>query len=71
MRKFHSLQFVMLFVIATVCFATKAASQAGTSPVVLRPQLAAKGLLNKIEPVYPPIAKAARVQGTVWGGPLG
>jgi hypothetical protein len=65
MRKSNALLFVMLFVIATGCFATKAVSQAGTSPVFLRPQVAEKGLLNKVEPVYPPIAKAARVQGTV------
>jgi len=36
-----------------------------TGPVRIGGQVAAANLIRKVEPVYPPLAKSARVQGTV------
>jgi TonB family protein len=54
---------MMLLVVATVCFATKAVAQAGESPLPLKLEEAKGRLLRRVEPVYPPIAKAAGVEG--------
>jgi len=39
--------------------------KAPTGPVRIGGQVAAANLIRKVEPVYPPLAKSARVQGTV------
>jgi protein TonB len=40
-------------------------AKAPTGPVRIGGQVAAANLIRKVEPVYPPLAKSARVQGTV------
>jgi protein TonB len=40
-------------------------AKAPTGPVRVGGQVAAANLIRKVQPVYPPLAKSARVQGTV------
>ncbi len=65
MRKSSAFLFITLFVIATVCCPTKAVSQGGSSSETPQPKVTVGKLLLRVAPVYSPIAKAARIQGTV------
>lgn len=65
MRKSSAFLFITLFVIATVCCPTKAVSQAGSFSETPQPKVTVGKLLLRVAPVYSPIAKAARIQGTV------
>ena len=65
MRKSNALLFMMLFVSVTVCCPTKVASQDGISSEKPQPTVTEGKLLQRVEPVYPPFAKLARITGTV------
>ena len=65
MRKNDGLHFMMLFVIATVCCPSKAVPQAGSSSGTPQPKVTEGKLLQRVAPIYPPIAKAQRLQGVV------